>query len=195
ALLVARHGLFARDVPVDVGQVHHAVDVVVEADEQTEFGGVLDFAFDGRAQRMLFQERIPGVGHGLLEAQRDAALGGVHIQHHHVDFLRGRHDLAGGHVLLGPRHFRHVKRAPTGYLASTPSQGSDCSCFMPSEMRWVSGLILTICTLTVSPTARTWLGCETRFQLMSVTCSRPSMPPRSTNAPRSVMFLTTPSRI
>ena len=78
---------------------------------------------------------------------------------------------------------RPVNLAPTGYLASTPSQGSDCSCFMPRLMRWVSGLILTICTLTVSPTASTWLGWETRFQLMSVTCSRPSMPPRSTNAP------------
>src|SRR3712207_8350510 len=37
-------------------------------------------------------------------------------------------------------------------------------------------------TFTVSPTASTWLGWLTRFQLMSVTCSRPSMPPRSTNA-------------
>ena len=53
---------------------------------------------------------------------------------------------------------RPVNFAPTGYLASTPSQGSDWSCFMPSEMRWVSGLILTICTFTVSPTASTWLG-------------------------------------
>ncbi|MNL07432.1 hypothetical protein D3C87_1281060 [compost metagenome] len=78
---------------------------------------------------------------------------------------------------------RPVYLALTGYLASTPSHGSDCSCFMPSEMRWVSGLILTIWTLTVSPTARTCDGCETRFHDMSVTCSRPSMPPRSTNAP------------
>ena len=54
---------------------------------------------------------------------------------------------------------------------------------MPSEIRWVSGLILMICTLTVSPTLRTWLGCVTRFQLMSVTCSNPSMPPRSPKAP------------
>src|SRR5579864_4972823 len=64
---------------------------------------------------------------------------------------------------------RPVKRAPTGYLASTPSHGSDCSCFMPSEMRWVSGLILTISTLTVSPTARKqlqsapWDGVEAKY--------------------------------
>ena len=33
-----------------------------------------------------------------------------------------------------------------------------------------------------------------RPQLMSVMCSRPSMPPRSTNAPNSAMFLTMPLR-
>ena len=34
-----------------------------------------------------------------------------------------------------------------------------------------------------------------RPQLMSVMCSRPSMPSRSTNAPKSVMFLTMPLRM
>ena len=33
-----------------------------------------------------------------------------------------------------------------------------------------------------------------RPQLMSVMCSRPSMPPRSTNAPNSAIFLTMPLR-
>ncbi len=33
-----------------------------------------------------------------------------------------------------------------------------------------------------------------RPQLMSVMCSRPSMPPRSTKAPKSAMFLTMPLR-
>ena len=64
---------------------------------------------------------------------------------------------------------------------------------MPSEMRCVSWLILMIWTLTVWPMLRTSVGWLTRRQAMSVTCSRPSMPPRSTKAPYSVMFLTTPS--
>ena len=38
------------------------------------------------------------------------------------------------------------------------------------------------------------LGCEIRPHDMSVMCSRPSTPPRSMNAPKSVMFLTTPFR-
>src|SRR5256885_3597906 len=37
-------------------------------------------------------------------------------------------------------------------------------------------------------------GCEMRPHDMSVMCSRPSTPPRSMNAPKSVMFLTTPLR-
>jgi hypothetical protein len=32
------------------------------------------------------------------------------LQHHHLDLLAGRNDLAGMDVLLGPRHFRHVNQ-------------------------------------------------------------------------------------
>ena len=89
----------------------HAVDVAFEAEEQAELGLVLDFAFDGRTDRELLDEDFPGVAHGLLEAERDAALDGIDFQHLHFDFLRGRDDLAGMHVLLGPRHLRDVDQA------------------------------------------------------------------------------------
>jgi hypothetical protein len=39
----------------------------------------------------------------------------------------------------------------SGYFASMPCHGSSSSCFMPSEMRWVSWLILMILTFTVWP--------------------------------------------
>src|SRR5205085_2583364 len=39
------------------------------------------------------------------------ALDRIHLQHLHFDFLRGGDDLAGMHVLLGPRHFRDVDQA------------------------------------------------------------------------------------
>ncbi len=35
----------------------------------------------------------------------------IDLEHLHFDFLRGRDDLAGMHVLLGPRHFRDVDQA------------------------------------------------------------------------------------
>ena len=111
ALAIALDGFLAGDAPVQVGQVHHAVDVVVQADEQTEFGGVLDFALDGRADRVGSDERIPGIVLGLLETQRDPALGAVDVQDHDVHFLRGGDDLARMDVLLGPGHFRDVHQA------------------------------------------------------------------------------------
>ena len=103
--------VLARNTPCDVGHVDHAVDVVVEADEQTEFGRVLDFAFDGRTDRMRGSEGLPRIGLSLLEAERDATLLGIDFEDHDVDFLRGRHDLARMDVLLGPGHFRHVDEA------------------------------------------------------------------------------------
>ena len=89
----------------------HAVDIAFEADEQAELGLVLDLALDLRADRMGAREGFPRILERLLEAERDAALGRIDLEHHHVDFLGGRQDLAGMHVLLRPRHFGNVDEA------------------------------------------------------------------------------------
>src|SRR6267154_2158395 len=89
----------------------HAVDVAFEAKEQAELGLVLDLALDGRADREFFDENFPGIAHGLLEAERNPALDRIDFENLHFDFLRGRNDLAGVHVLLGPRHLRDVDQA------------------------------------------------------------------------------------
>src|SRR5579871_5444761 len=111
ALLVFLDHLLARPVPVEVGEMHHAVDVAVEAEEEAELGLVLDLAFDRRAHRMLLGEGLPWIGQGLLEAERNPALDRIDFEHGDFDFLRGRDDLAGVHVLLGPRHFGDVDEA------------------------------------------------------------------------------------
>src|SRR5260221_1127870 len=111
ALLEVVDDLFARKLPVEVGQMDHAGDVAFEAEKQTELGLVLDFAFDGGADRELLDEDLPGIAHGLLETERDTALDRIDFENLHFDFLRGRNDLAGVHVLLGPRHFRDVDQA------------------------------------------------------------------------------------
>ena len=56
----------------------------------------------------LVHEGLPRVVQALLEAQADAALLGIDVQHHDFDFLRGRNDLAGMDVLLGPGHLGDV---------------------------------------------------------------------------------------
>src|SRR6476469_8206431 len=110
-LLEVVDDLLARKLPVEVGQMDHAVDVAVETQKQTELGLVLDLAFDRRTDRELLDEDLPGIARGLLEAERDAALDRIDFENLHFDFLRGRNDLAGVHVFLGPRHFRDVDQA------------------------------------------------------------------------------------
>jgi len=86
-------------------------------------------------------------------------------------------------------------RVPFGYLSSISSQGFCSFCFRPREMRSFSRLTSSTNTSSSWPTWTTSLGWLMRPQLMSVMCSRPSMPLRSTNAPKSVMFFTTPRRV
>ena len=88
--------------------MNHAVDVAFEANEQTEFGDVANFAFDGGTNRVGFEERFPRVLHGLLETKRDTTLGGINVQDDNFHFLRGRNNLARVNVLFGPRHFGNV---------------------------------------------------------------------------------------
>src|SRR5439155_26834576 len=90
ALAVVLDGILAGAAPVDVGQVDHAVDVAGQADEQAELGNVADLALDRAADRVLFDEGVPRVRHDLLQAEADAPLLRVDIEHHHLDLLAGR---------------------------------------------------------------------------------------------------------
>ena len=83
---------------------------------------------------------------------------------------------------------------PTGYLSATFSQGLADFCLRPRAI--FSRSLSTCRTMTSiwSSILSMSLGWLIRPQLMSVMCSRPSMPPRSTKAPKSAMFLTVPLR-
>ena len=88
-----------------------SADVAVEADEQTELGLVLDFAFDDGTGGMGLRESFPRIFQRLLEAERNTALGRIDLEDDDFDFLRRGQDLARMDVLLGPRHFRDVHEA------------------------------------------------------------------------------------
>src|SRR5689334_22968419 len=111
ALLVLLDDLLARTLPVEIGEMDHAVHVAVEAEEQAELGLVLDLAFDRGARRILLDEDLPRVAHGLLETERDTTLDRIDLEDLDFDLLRGRDDLARVDVLLGPRHFGDVDQA------------------------------------------------------------------------------------
>ena len=173
--MVKRQRFLARHAPGDVRHVDHAVDVAFEADEQAEFGRILDLAFDRRADRMLVGERLPRIGLRLLEAERDPALlsstsstltstswlvltilpGWTFFLVQLISLTWTRPSMPGSSSTNAPYSVMFVTRplnVPSiGYLAAAPSHGSLSSCFMPRLMRWVSRLMRMICTLTVSP--------------------------------------------
>ena len=67
--------------------MHHAVDIAIKTDEQAEFRGVLDFAFNNRALGMGCGKAFPGIALNLLETQRNPALGSVDFQNLHFHLL------------------------------------------------------------------------------------------------------------
>src|SRR5690606_5933177 len=115
-----------------LGDVHQALDALLDADERAERNQLGDLAGDDLADLVRAGELLPGVFLGGLEGQGDAlAL--------HVDV----EDLDGD----------------------------------------------------LLPTSTTSLGWSMCFQDSSETCTRPSTPPRSTNAPKLTIEETTPLRI
>src|SRR5262245_18199092 len=110
ALLVVLDRLLAGPSPIQIREVGHAVDIALEADEQAEFGDVLDLALDVAAGRKLLGEHHPWIVEGLLQAERDAALDRIDLEHLDGDLLGGGEDLAGVDVLLGPAHLGNVDK-------------------------------------------------------------------------------------
>ena len=76
-------------------------------------------------------------------------------------------------------------RVPTGYLSGSTIHGSCSVCFMPSEIFSSFGSTLSTTASMVSPMDTSFDGCRTlRVQLISLMCTRPSMPGSSSmNAP------------
>src|SRR5262245_20634077 len=111
ALLVFLDHLLAWALPIEIGEMDHAVDIPVEAEEETELGLILHFPFDLGAGRIFLDKGLPRIAHGLLQTERYAPLDRIDLEDLHVHLLRGRHDLAGMHVLLGPRHLGDVDKA------------------------------------------------------------------------------------
>src|SRR5262245_39156544 len=91
--------------------MHHAVDAAIKPDEEAELGDVADRPLDVGARRMIGGEGDPGILLGLLQAQRNAALLGIDLEHLHFDLLARRDDLARVDVLLGPAHLRHMDQS------------------------------------------------------------------------------------
>ena len=83
---------------------------------------------------------------------------------------------------------------PAGIRFGIVSHGLAVSCRSPRLSLRLSRSILSTSTLTGWPGCNTLVASATRVQLISLTCTKPSTPPRSTKAPKSLTERTTPSR-
>src|ERR1700693_6033046 len=66
--------------PTDVADVDQPVDAFLHFDEGAEIREAADAPRHGRANGVFVAERHPGIGHGLLQAEGDAALLLVHAE-------------------------------------------------------------------------------------------------------------------
>ena len=83
---------------------------------------------------------------------------------------------------------------PTGKSSTSFVHGSSVVCLSPKLMRSRCKSTSSTITSTSSPTLTTSEGWLTWFQESSEMCTKPSMPPKSTNAPKSTMLETVPFR-
>src|SRR6202030_2803705 len=97
--------------PADVADVHQAVKALFDFDERAELGNVAHLAGHDRADGILLRHQQPGIGLRLLDAQRNAAVAWLDVQHHHVHLVADLCQLRGMRWLLGPGHFRDVHQA------------------------------------------------------------------------------------
>src|SRR4051794_4866085 len=89
-LFAERHHLRLRDVlvgPVHLRDVDQAFDARLDLDERAVVGDVGDLAEQSRALRVAARDAVPRVVAELLDAERDAVLLGVELEHLGVELL------------------------------------------------------------------------------------------------------------
>src|ERR1022692_2100737 len=94
--------------PAQVADVDQSVDSVFDFDEGAEVGQVADFAFHHRAHREFLMQTLPGIRLQLLQAQADAALLRIYVQHYGLNLVANIDQLGGVLHALGPSHLADV---------------------------------------------------------------------------------------
>src|SRR5215831_18292062 len=79
--------------PADIADVHQPIKSLFDFDEGAKLRDVAYFPGDHRAYRILLGDLQPRIGQGLFHPQRNAAVAGLDVQHHHVHVLPDFHQL------------------------------------------------------------------------------------------------------
>src|SRR5262249_7848796 len=107
-LLVDLGGVLDLLRPMEVRDVHEAVDPLLDLDEEPEVGDALHLPAHLRAHGVVDPDELPRVRLGLLEPERDAAVHRVDIENLDVHLLPDLEDLRRVRHALGPRHLGDV---------------------------------------------------------------------------------------
>ena len=97
--------------PADVADVDEAIEAIFDFDERAEFGDVADFAGDDGAERIFFGGEQPWIGQRLLDAERNAAIAGLDVEHDDIDFVADLGDFRRMLDFFVPAHFGNVDEA------------------------------------------------------------------------------------
>src|SRR5262249_13869994 len=97
--------------PAQIAHVDQPVDSVFDLDKRAEISQVADTPFHCGADGIFLMQTLPGVGFKLLQAQRDAPLARIDVEHHAFDFIAHVDDLRRVLHALGPRHLAYVHQA------------------------------------------------------------------------------------
>ncbi len=100
-----------RLLGADLADVDEALDSLVQLNERTEVHELGDGALDLRADGEFLGHVEPGIGEGLLEAERDAALLGLDGEDDGVDAVALLEDVAGVTKLFAVGHLGDVDEA------------------------------------------------------------------------------------
>src|SRR5208282_4237159 len=104
-------GVLRFIAPTDVGDVDQALDALLDFDEGAEIGHAADAPSDDEADGIFVAEGEPGIGQGLLHAERDAALLGIDLEDFHLELVAEGDDLGGMLGALRPGHLADVDQA------------------------------------------------------------------------------------
>src|SRR5690606_34064311 len=112
-LVTDLHDLVRIDVlvrPIHLGDVHEALDALLDLDEATVVGDVRHAAEETRTRRIAPRQVFPRIRAELLQAERYAIALAVELQDLDLELLADLHDL-GGVLHALPRHVRDVQQA------------------------------------------------------------------------------------
>ena len=204
--------------PRKVGDVDEAVNALFNLDKHAEVGEVAHLGRVAAADGILLFDVLPRIVLELLDAKAHLAFLTVEGKHHGLHFVAYFQEVLCAAEVLAPAHLAHVDEsfhaglnlnecAVVGhYYYAAVDVVADFD-LLAEAVPWMGlqlfetegdALLLVVevddydlDVLVEAPQLRE--DALTRPQLRSVMWTRPSTPPRSTNTPYAVMFLTLPS--